>query len=129
MLAYSPNTRSSLVRKLKEKGAADEDIAAVIEYLEKKGYLDERAFLFRFVENAGKTYGKRRIYTAARAKGFSQNILDECFDEACEQVDFVAACKKQIAKKNKGDPQKLVAALMRAGYDYDTIKQAAQKTE
>lgn len=126
MIAYSPNTEASLRKKLREKGAAAPDIEAAIGYLKNKGYLDEEEYLYRFVANMGSTrcYGKRRIFAAAKEKGFCAEVLDEHFDTACEAVDFVAGCRRQIRKKNTGDGQKLVAALLRYGFDYGVIKAA-----
>ena len=149
ILAYSPNTEKQLVRKLREKGAAEEDISAAVAYLKKKGYLDEEEYLRRFVVLQGKTYGRRRVYAAARAKGFSDEILNRCFDEACADVDFSAACLKQIRAKCRGGKlfaadngddgadgrrrpdrealRKLTASLMRAGFDTDTIREALRE--
>ena len=149
ILAYSPNTEKQLVRKLREKGAAEEDISAAVAYLKKKGYLDEEEYLRRFVALQGKTYGRRRVYAAARAKGFSDEILNRCFDEACADVDFSAACLKQIRAKCRGGKlfaaydgddgadgrrrpdrealRKLTASLMRAGFDTDTIREALRE--
>ncbi len=149
ILAYSPNTEKQLVRKLREKGAAEEDISAAVAYLKKKGYLDEEEYLRRFVALQGKTYGRRRVYAAARAKGFSDEILNRFFDEACADVDFSAACLKQIRAKCRGGKlfaaddgddgadgrrrpdrealRKLTASLMRAGFDTDTIREALRE--
>ena len=149
ILAYSPNTEKQLVRKLREKGAAEEDISAAVAYLKKKGYLDEEEYLRRFVVLQGKTYGRRRVYAAARAKGFSDEVLNRCFDEACADVDFSAACLKQIRAKCRGGKlfaadngddgadgrrrpdrealRKLTASLMRAGFDTDTIREALRE--
>ena len=157
ILAYSPNTEKQLVRKLREKGAAEEDISAAVAYLKKKGYLDEEEYLRRFVALQGKTYGRRRVYAAACAKGFSDEVLNRCFDEACADVDFSAACLKQIRAKCRGGKlfaeddgngggdsddgdgaggrrrpdrealRKLTASLMRAGFDIDTIREALRE--
>lgn len=126
MIAYSPNTEAGLRRKLREKGAAAPDIEAAISYLKSKGYLDEAEYLYRFVANLGnsRSYGKRRIFAAAKEKGFCSEVLEEHFDAACEAVDFVKGCRRQIRKKNTGDGEKLIAALLRCGFDYGVIKEA-----
>lgn len=126
MIAYAPNTEAGLRRKLREKGAAASDIDAAVAYLKDKGYLDEAEYLFRFVATLGNSrcYGKRRIFAAAKEKGFCAEVLEEHFDTACEAVDFVAGCRTQIRKKNTGDGEKLIAALLRCGFDYGVIKEA-----
>lgn len=131
MLAYQPNTEAALRRKLREKGGSSADIEAVVVFLKQKGYLDEQAYLYRLVDTLGNTrcYGRRRIYAACREKGFDPEVMDIHFDAACEQVDFVAACRRRIAARDTSDREKLIAALLRLGYDYSTIRAAMQGDE
>jgi regulatory protein len=126
ILAYAPNTKAGLRRKLKEKGVSAADIEAVMTYLDEKGYIDEVDYLYRFVESycSGKKYGPKRIRMAAREKGFDPEIMDIHFDAACERVDFVAACRARIRAYKGDDPDKLIAALLRYGFDYSTIKES-----
>ncbi len=128
ILAYAPNTRAALRRKLREKGFSASDIEVVMIYLTEKGYIDEVDYLYRFVEsycNARK-YGPRRIRAAAREKGFDGEVMDMHFDAACERVDFTAACRARVRAWRGDDPQKLIAALLRYGFDYSTIKESLQ---
>lgn len=126
MLAYAPNTRAALARKLREKGHSSSDIATVMEYLMAKGYIDEVDYLYRFVENycSARKYGPRRIRAAAREKGFDSEVMDTHFDAACERVDFTVACRARVRAWRGDDPQKLIAALLRYGFDYGTIKES-----
>lgn len=126
MLAYAPNTEAGLRRKLREKGASSQDAEEVIAYLKHRGYIDEADYLYRFVENYGNSrkYGPRRIRMAAREKGFDSEVMDMHFDEACERVDFTAACRARVRAWKGDDPDKLIAALLRYGFDYGTIKES-----
>lgn len=126
ILAYAPNTEAQIRRKLREKGFSSADIEAVTEYLLEKGYIDEADYLYRFVESYcnGKKYGPRRIRMAAKEKGFKGEIMDIHFDAACERVDFVAACRTRIRAYRGDDPEKLIAALLRYGFDYSTIRES-----
>ena len=129
MLAYQPNTEAGLRRKLREKGAAARDIDAAVAYLKTAGYLDETDYLYRFVDTMGNSrcYGRRRIYAACREKGFCAEVMEEHFDTACEAVDFVDACRRRIAHHDRGDREKLIAALARLGFDFDTIRAAMRE--
>lgn len=129
MLAYAPNTAAALKRKLREKGASSRDAESVVEYLKGKGYIDEVDYLYRFVENYcnSRKYGPRRIRMAAKEKGFDGEIMDVHFDAACEQVDFVSACRARVRAWRGDDPQKLIAALLRYGFDYATIKESLRE--
>lgn len=129
MLAYAPNTAAGLKRKLRDKGVSSSDAERVVAYLVGKGYVDEADYLYRFVENYcdGRKYGKRRIRMAAREKGFDPEIMDIHFDAACEKVDFVAACRARVRAWRGDDPDKLIAALLRYGFDYATIRESLKE--
>lgn len=126
MLAYAPNTEAGLRRKLREKGASSVDAERVVAYLKEKGYIDEVDYLYRFVENygSGRKYGPRRIRMAAKEKGFDSEVMDIHFEPACEKVDFVSACRARVRAWRGDDPDKLIAALLRYGFDYSTIKES-----
>ena len=131
ILAYAPNTKAQLRRKLREKGCSSADIATVMSYLDEKGYIDEADHLYRFVESYcnGRKYGPRRIRMAAKEKGFDGEIMDIHFDAACEKLDFVAACRARIRAYKGDDPEKLIAALLRYGFDYSTIRESLKEED
>ena len=129
MVAYAPNTAAQLRRKLMQKGVRPEAAAEAIEYLERKGYLNETEYLYRLVSLLGnkKCYGPRRIREQLRQKGFAREIIENEFSAACEQVDFVDACRRQLHRKNCADADKLIAAMLRYGFDYATIREAMKR--
>ncbi len=128
ILAYAPCTAKTLCDKLYRKGYAREDIKACVEYLYKKGYINEKELLIRTVQlRARRGYGKRRILAYLREKGFLGQVIDENFDAACEDIDFVRYCRERIRQMRTGDPDKILASLNRYGYEYTIIKQAIQE--
>ncbi|MCI8589124.1 MAG: hypothetical protein HFE77_00170 [Clostridiales bacterium] len=129
LLAYSPNTEQQLIEKLTDRGHGPGAIGEAMKYLKAKGYVDDKDYMFRLVDTLGnkKGYGKRRIFIALKQKAFDDRLIDECLDEACEQVDFVAACARRLANDKRTDEKKILASLQRYGYDFDTIKAAKQR--
>lgn len=128
ILAYAPCTLKTLCDKLKRKGYSAEDIKDCAEYLYKKGYINEKELLFRTVQTrAKKGYGKRRILAYLREKGFMPHVIEENFDAACGDIDFVMYCRERIRQTRSADPDKLLASLGRYGYEYTEIKKAIQE--
>ncbi len=129
MLAYAPQTKAELARKLCRKGASPEQAKKAVDALAARGYLDEADYLLRFVETLGnkKLYGPRRIRAAVREKGFAADTVEEYLQTAMERVDFVAACRARIRRRppaDRADADKLIAALFRCGFDACTVREA-----
>ena len=129
ILAYAPNTERQLFEKLTEKGHGPGASAEAIKYLKAKGYVNEKEHMFRLVDKLGNTkrYGKERIWKPLKQKSFNDALIDECFEEACEQVDFVETCAKRMAADKRDDEKKVIGALRRYGFDFDTIRAAKKR--
>ena len=132
ILQYGDQSERRLAFKLTAKGVDREVAALAAAYLSEKGYIreDDTARL-RAEESLRKLRGPRRIREDLRALGFSSEAVDEAM-EALSDVDFCENCAKLIRKKYRSVPndrterQKLIAAMMRQGYDADTVKHALQ---
>lgn len=131
IIAYAPNTEAQLTEKLLARGHGPGSVKEAIAYLRKKGYIDERAHLYRLVEQLGNVrgYGRSRIFQALKQKSFNDALIDECFEDACAQVDFGSACAKKIAADKRTDKDKILTSLRRYGYDYTTIKAAYKRVK
>ena len=89
-------------------------------------------------QNLKKGWGPRRIREDLRAKGFGADALEEAMESLAE-VDFAHNCADVIRKKygetsaelptDRGERQKMTAALMRLGYDPDHIRDALRIIE
>lgn len=132
ILQYGDQSERRLAFKLTAKGVDREIAALAAAYLSEKGYIreDDTARL-RAEESLRKLRGPRRIREDLRALGFSSEAVDEAM-EALSDVDFCENCAKLIRKKYRSVPndrterQKLIAAMMRQGYDADTVRHALQ---
>ena len=128
IVAYAPCTAKGLCDKLSKKGYTKEEVRCAAQYLISKGYINETELLYRTVRlRAEQGYGRRRIYVYVKQKGFAPRIIEEHFDDACREIDFIRYCKKRIKSSKTDDPDKLLASLGRYGYEYSVIKKALQE--
>lgn len=132
-LKYLSNMKSEKeVRDyLFRKEISDEIIDDTIFYLKSEKFLDDYQYALLFSKdklNLNK-YGKNKIKMSLRAKGISQNIIDNVLLELPEDKEYTNLLKAAEKKKNSlGDDdkfyEKLVRHLLYKGYDYDLIKKA-----
>ena len=130
LLQYGDKSARRLAYKLTAKGIDRETAIAAAAYLSEKGYIreDDTARL-RAEQGVRKGWGLRRICEDLRAQGFASEAIEEALDSLSE-VDFTENCAAVIRKKYGDVPeerparQKMVAALMRLGYDSEEIREA-----
>ena len=130
ILAYGANSAQALALKLRQRGFDASTAEKAVALLCTRGYLREQNDACREAERClNKGWGHRRIEQYLRQRGYSsqatQNALDELGD-----VDEEARCAKIARHKSISPPQdvkekqKLIAYLIRQGYDMTTIRHA-----
>lgn len=131
ILEYRAHTEKELFDKLCQK--TDEDTAnAVVEKMRDIGLVDDRALLKDKLENLlnVKKYGPIRVINELVLKGFDRDEIRETIEEM-EYDEFSTIC--EIIEKRYSDElvdsdiktrQKIMAALMRKGFNYDDVKSA-----
>lgn len=132
LLGYGDQSARRLAYKLTAKGVDRDTAARATAYLTEKGYIreDDTATL-RAEQDLRKGWGERRIREDLIAHGFTREAVEEAMEEL-SSTDWVEACAAAIRKKygeipeDKGERQKMLAAMMRLGYDTDTVKAAAR---
>ena len=135
ILAYGRNSVKTLAEKLRHRGFSDDVAAFAAEYMQKNGYLKENDDAEREAECCvQKLWGKKRIMMHLHQKGYD----GEAFAAAMaylETVDFVELCVKLIRQKYRTLPkdekerQKVISGLVRQGYTFSEIKDAAKIVE
>ncbi len=133
LLSFGDQSAKRLVYKLTAKGIERSVAESAVRYLTEKGYIheDDTARL-RVAADLRKLWGPRRIREDLRASGFTPEAIDDAM-EATDDVDFEANCIAVIRKKyaevptDRNGQQKLIAALMRLGYDADTVRIAIRR--
>ena len=133
LLQYGDQSARRLAYKLTAKGVDRETAATAASYLVAKGYIQEDSTaLLRAWQGVRKGWGVLRIREDLLAHGFSSEAVEGAV-EGLAEVDFAENCAGMIRKKYGGVPadkptrQKLTAALMRLGYEFEEIREAMRR--
>ena len=130
-LSYRPRSEKEVYDYLKgkvhkSKGKLSEKIIAqIMSRLAELDFVDDSTFVRWWIENRKK--GGRLIKLELLQKGISKETIEEAllkFDIAKKENDLI---KKFIEKKKSLPYEKLVAYLLRRGFDYETIKKALKQ--
>lgn len=130
MLACGDHSAARLIHKLMAKGVSKDTATRAVAYLRERGYLQEsRAAVLRAQQGVSKGWGRQRICEDLMSRGFSREVVREAMASLSE-TDWVECCVAAIRKRHwqvpedKGGRQRLIASVMRLGYDADTVRQA-----
>ena len=135
ILGYGGCSKRTLVSKLLQKGFDREYALEAAERASALGFIDDAQNACREAERCvAKLWGEARIRASLVQKGYSSSAVEQalCALED-EGVDFEENCRQLIDKKypvipkERAEKQKLVAALMRYGYNLSQIRAALSK--
>jgi len=128
LIARRPRSIWETREYLKRKEYSEEVISQVLNMLSNKKYLDDEKFAEAWVNSRRllKSVGKRRLIQELRAKRVDQEIIDNVLQN--DKTDDREVIKDLIAKKRSQtryqDDQKLMAYLVRQGFNYSDIKES-----
>ena len=127
-LAHHSLSKSALSKKLREKGFSEEDSEKTADWFEEKGFIDDEAYARTVAD-----YYKRRGYGKTKVKNefFRRGVPKEIADDVIgglggSENEISALIRKKLAGKELTDDikRKLVAFLLRRGFEYDEIRTA-----
>jgi SOS response regulatory protein OraA/RecX len=130
ILAYGANSAQALILKLRQRGFDAAVSQEAVSLLCERGYLREESDAGREAERClAKGWGRRRIESYLRQRGYTKEAADLAMKEL-EDTDEGERCAKAARRKSCTAPddekekQKLIAYLIRQGYDMTTIRHA-----
>ncbi|BCX05159.1 MAG: regulatory protein RecX [Candidatus Roseilinea sp.] len=135
LISYRPRSVREVQRRLKQAGADDAAIAAVVERLKAVGLLDDDAFSRAWVESRMRTRprSKRMIAWELRQKGVGRADIEAALEEVDEEDAARRAAMQRLPRLRGLAPperqRKLYEFLARKGFDYETIERAVQQVE
>ena len=138
MLARRVCSRGEIEQRLKRTRYDRETVEMVMARLDRDHLLNDEDFSLQWAHyRTGKKYGSRRIALELRQKGVSAGDVKaalESIDPEEETEQAVALARRAFARlKPEEDPrkgrQKVMAALVRRGYDWDTARRACSRVE
>lgn len=135
-LSVADCSKEELRRKLRAKGVVRDVAHEVIGELEHRGLFREVEAGIREAERGmAKLWGDRRIMLHMQSKGYSNEALGAAYTLMLSQ-DGVARCRRLLQKRritclptDKREADKLIAMLMRYGYNTKEIKAAFEAEE
>ncbi len=126
MIGRRPMSRRDLEKKLRDKGASEEDAAAAGDWLEDIGALDDRAYAALLVRHCGDLgYGPARMREKLREKGVPRQLWDEALEQAPDtQSQIRSFLEKKLTGGAVSDKEKkrLFDALLRRGFSWSDVK-------
>lgn len=126
-LARAEQCRFGLNRKLVEKKIEKKYIIMALDYLESKNYLSDERFSRAWL-NARKINhyeGRTRLLAELQSRGISKDISSGAVDEFFTENNESEICRKayeRFSKRGK-EGEKLIAAMMQAGFSYKMIRE------
>jgi len=137
MLARRPCSKGEISQNLRCHRYADDVIGLVICKLEKENLLNDQEFSELWIQQRSRKYGSRRIRQELRTKGVPESTAEEALsslseEEMLESATVLAA--KAWSKAKPGEDlrktrQRIIASLVRKGFDWDLAKQASDTAE
>ena len=129
-LARAEQSRFGLTRKLVAKEYEKKYIDMALTYLESKNYLNDGRFALAWLHGRRINHyeGRTKLKAELASRGIGRDVAAKAIDEFFEEYDEMEICCKayeKFIKKGKTD-DKLVSAMMTAGFTYKQIKEAKE---
>ncbi len=128
LIARRPRSEWEIREYLKRKEYDPELIDQQVDRLYKSKWLNDLDFARRWVENRRllKSTSKRRLHQELKMKRVPDSIIQQALEE--DDTDETEVLRNLVARKRQQsryqDAQKLMAYLMRQGYNYGQVKDA-----
>ncbi len=138
LLARRDYTEQKIREALVKKGFDEPEIRRVLEQLSAGGIISDLRYARNYVELNSQKYGRRRLEFFLRQKGIAKNVIDEVFADAqdCGEASAIREIAAQRLRREieKGADardykvrQRILAALMRRGFDFDAANDALER--
>lgn len=141
LLNIKMRTAFEIDKKLEQKQVEETLRRSIVEKLKSEGFLNDEYYAELYIESNTSKYGAYRIKQALRAKGISDEVIEEVFERLSDNVDPIEEAKKILSKKlrtisfdkekiksdylyRKKISNKLMQFLAYRGFSLDVIKKA-----
>ena len=127
-LAHRPRSTEEVRRYLVSKEVGQSVIAVVLERLQERAWIDDAEFARYWVDQRQrhKPMAARALRYQLRQKGVAEVVIDEALDSLDETDAAYRAAQSRLSRYRGQTPrafrQKLGGALMRRGFDAETVR-------
>ncbi len=133
ILERADRTEQEMRSKLSRRGYGQEDIDEAISFLSSYRYIDDGAYVCRYIRSHSGRKSRRQLKAELEQKGVARELIESGLQE--ESVDEERQIRQFLQKKGipwgeKMEPEayrKMTAALGRRGYSYETIRQVVEQ--
>ena len=129
-LARAEQCRAGLTKKLIEKKYDKKYVGMALDYLEKRGYLSDERFARAWLHDRKINHyeGRTKLSGELAARGIGREVATAALDEFFTENDEAQICQKAYEKftRQGKEGEKLMAAMIRAGFTYKMIKDTVQ---
>ncbi len=124
---------AELGSRLRDFGVHEGEIAALMRWLEDRGYVDDRRYAATFVATRSRAgWGRRRTVGELVRKGLDRSVADDVWQqwasegsEAVQRRDLVALVSRRFGVQLKAEPamakRRIGGFLARRGHDWEMI--------
>lgn len=112
---------------LKRKDYDLDTIEKTVDRLKKASYVDDAKFAESWIRNRRllKSTSKRKLFTELKQKRVDESVINSALEE--DETDEIQILRELVEKKRQQsryqDDQKLIAFLLRQGFNYEQIKE------
>ena len=132
LLEFRDRTERELRQKLKEREYSAEEINETVLFLKEYRYLDDEAYVDRYIRSCAARKSRRQIRADLERKGVSREIIDLQLQE--KTVDEDSQIRKLLQKKGyvpgkrlePGEYRRSMGALGRRGFSGEAIRKAME---
>lgn len=134
LIGYRDHSKKELYDKLL-KSAQPYICDELIEMFESQGLLDDEKYAGKLARYyiTSKKWGRKKAYFEMLKRGIDSEYVNNALDEAELEVDYIPVIVNIIERKHydkigdyKGE-QKIIASLLRQGYNMSDIKRAIEQ--
>ena len=126
-LARAEQSRFGLTQKLIAKKYDKKYIDAALTYLEGRGYLSDERYARAWLHDRRINHfeGRTKLVAELGARGIGREVAAAALDEFFEENDEAEICAKAYERfmKQGKEGDKLIAAMLKAGFPYKMIKE------
>ena len=129
-LARAEQCRAGLAKKLIEKKYDKKYVGMALDYLEKRNYLSDERFARAWLHDRRINHfeGRNKLAGELAARGIGREVAAAALDEFFTENDESQICRMAYEKftRQGKEGEKLMAAMIRAGFTYKMIKDIVQ---
>ena len=132
LLEFHDRTEWELSQKLRERGYGAEEIEETVLFLKEYRYLDDEAYVGRYIRSCAARKSRRQIRADLERKGVSREVIDLQLQE--EAVDEDSQIRKLLEKKGyepgkrlePAEYRRIMGALGRRGFSGEAIRRVTE---